>query len=335
MYDSTAYTKYPKHNFIYDKLLIAKSQNIKCGILEQIGKRTDVTYPIFIKPRWGHKSASSKNCFKIKKFDELLPHLEKEDMIWTEFLDARETMTDFLLIGGKIMYQMTSVYSDKQNGFIDDWKYISEDNQPPNNIVEWVNEHMSGYTGVCNVQYRGTVIIEVSLRLSRGGCYFKSTDNVNLIHQVNNVIDKGTWDYSLTDYSYNPFYSYKCYTKFFLIYILPQHVIDMIMRSNNCKSFYEYFFEPSGNSGMAFFQFLHNDFSQGMRVKKTIENLTNFMQLFFYVAIISIIVMFIYYPKHKQKLLILYVVAIIYLMRLINPLSTNYALFKAQRQQLF
>jgi len=34
--------------------------------------------------------------------------------------------------------------------------------------------------------------------------------------QVNNVIDNGSWDYSLTDLDYKPFYSYKCYTKMYI-----------------------------------------------------------------------------------------------------------------------
>jgi hypothetical protein len=335
MYDSTAYTKYPKHQFVYDKLFIAKTQEIQCGVLDQLSKRHDVSYPIFIKPRWGHKSASSKNCFKINEFDEILPHLEKEDMMWTEFIDARETMTDFLMVGGKIMYQMTSVYSEKQNGFIDDWKYISDKNKPPKKIVDWVNEHMKTYTGVCNVQYRGDVIIEVSLRLSRGGCYIKSTDNANLVKQVNSIIDDGIWDYSITNMDYKSFYSYKCYTKLFLVYLLPQHIIDSIMRWGGCKKFYEYFFEPSGKSGMVFFQFLHNDFAEGMRVKKLIENLTNIMQLFFIGALCAIIVLFRYYPKYAYTRIILFVAVLLFMFRFVNPLSTNYSLFKAQRQQMF
>ena len=86
---------------------------------------------------------------------------------------------------------------------------------------------------------------------------------------------------------------------------------------------------------MAFFQFLHNDFSHGMKVKNMIETITNVMQLFFYIAIIMIIVTFIYYPKYKYKWIIMYVVFVLYLFRFINPLSTNYGLMKAQKQQLF
>ena len=66
IFDGKAYKRYPQHNFVYDKLWIAKSQGLKGGKLENLrGKEKTMTYPIFIKPRWGHLSASSKNCFKI------------------------------------------------------------------------------------------------------------------------------------------------------------------------------------------------------------------------------------------------------------------------------
>ena len=36
---------------------------------------------------------------------------------------------------------------------------------------------MKGYTGICNVQYRGKIIIEVGLRCARGGAYILNTKN--------------------------------------------------------------------------------------------------------------------------------------------------------------
>ena len=43
---------------------------------------------------------------------------------------------------------------------------------------------------------------------------------------------------------------------------------------------------------MAFFQFLHNDFTQGMKVKRIVETITFIMQLFFIFSIVSIIISF-------------------------------------------
>ena len=78
-FDGQAYKQYPKHNFVYDKLWVAKSQGIESGELEDLieNRYKRQNYPIFIKPRWGHKSASSKNCYKIKSYEELVKYKDK------------------------------------------------------------------------------------------------------------------------------------------------------------------------------------------------------------------------------------------------------------------
>ena len=81
MYDLTAYHKYPQHNFVYDKLWICKSQGLMCGLLKNMKKNNKNKYPIFIKPRWGHNTATSKNCFKINKFEELITYKNIPDMM--------------------------------------------------------------------------------------------------------------------------------------------------------------------------------------------------------------------------------------------------------------
>ena len=336
MYDIVAYRKYPIHNFVYDKLWIAKSQGLDCGELESLSIDSKVKYPIFIKPRWGHKSASSKNCFKINSFDEATPYLTKEDMIWTEFIDAQETMTDYIMLDGVVMYQMTLIYSEKQNGFIDDYKYISEDNRPPHDIDEWVNKHMNGYSGICNVQYRGTKIIEVSLRLSRGGAYMKSTNNTHLIENINNVVEHGTWDYSYgKKMDYKPFYSFKCYTTSPILYLLPQYLLDSVMSIYKCKPFYEYFFEPSGKRGMVFFQFLHKDFNKGMKCKQFLEHLFSLIQYIFIILLMIVIVLLIIPTRSSFRNNVIIVFVVLYMTKVFNPLSAHYSLFKVQRQQWF
>ena len=84
--------------------------------------------------------------------------------MWSSFVDATEGMTDYVLKEGEIVHQITYNYSEKQNGFSDDWKYISKENTPPDYVTEWVNKNIKGFNGVVNVQYRGPSIIEVGLR---------------------------------------------------------------------------------------------------------------------------------------------------------------------------
>ena len=69
--------------------------------------------------------------------------------------------SDYILLNGQIVYQITYVYSDSQNEFIDDWKFISPDNQPISKITNWVKTHLSDFTGAVNVQYRDDKIISI------------------------------------------------------------------------------------------------------------------------------------------------------------------------------
>ena len=63
--ENTAYRKFPENRRVYDKLWIAKTQGMRCGQLEHLkGKESTVSYPIFIKPRWGHLSVLQRTALR-------------------------------------------------------------------------------------------------------------------------------------------------------------------------------------------------------------------------------------------------------------------------------
>ena len=118
-------------------------------------------------------------------------------MMWSEFIPETEGMTDYFIHNGNIVHQITYIYSETQHGTIaDDWKFISPKSKPPTVIDNWVKENMKGFSGACNVQYRGTKIIEVGLRLARGGAYIYSTNNQTLINSINDLVNHNRWNYS-------------------------------------------------------------------------------------------------------------------------------------------
>ena len=335
VYDKQAYNKYPKYNFVYDKLWVAKSQDLNCGKLDELINKGDlITYPIFIKPRWGHLSATSKNCFKIKSYNELKKYIHFKNMMWSEFIDGREGMTDYILLNGNIMHQITYIYSDKQNGFTEEWKLISPHSKPPVIITEWVNKFLRGYTGIVNVQYRNNKIIEVGLRFARGGAYIINTDNKALLENIHNVVANNFWDFSLQNkINFKPYYSIKCYTTIPIIYIFPQHILDLLVRSQTRHFFYEYYFEPVGKEGMVFLQFMHDDLEKGLLAKKRIETIFNIMQfIMFFLIILMFIVLF---SKWRYKYIFSLFILLLFLTRYLNPIVANYNLYKAQKQSIF
>lgn len=277
--DGKAYKQNKEYRILYDKLFILHSQNLAGGELLEL-KETEVTFPIFIKPRYGHKTSSSKDCYKIKKREDLEPHYHKKDMMWSEFIDATEGMTDFVLVNGEIVYQLTYVYSEKQYGFADVWKYISSESTPPPEIVAWVHKHLQGYTGPLNVQYRDTKIIEVGLRFARRGMYLESTQHKELIESINHVWKHKTWNHRET-IVIEPFYSFKCWSPIPVVCLLPHHLIQIILHHNGALPYSEFYFEPINTRSTIFYQFLHRDFKEGMRLKHTIETLLSIVNMSF------------------------------------------------------
>lgn len=335
IYDLNSYRMYPNHNFVYDKLWVAQSQNLPAGELENLFTTIKKpNYPIFIKPRWGHLSAASKNCFKINSFDELSKYKHFKHMMWSGFVDGTEGMTDFIVLKGNIMHQITYKYSEKQNGFTDEYKYISSNTPTPKIISDWVTANLRDYTGIVNVQYRNDIIIEVGLRLARSGAYVIATDNHAILTNIYNVIDKNQWDYSLNDnMDFEPYYAFKCYTKMPIVYIWPQHILDLIVKSQTSRPFYEYYFEPVGREGMVFLQFMHDDLEKGMAIKKRIEFLFVLTQIITMILIVfTILVLF---SKWNCKYIFFIMMVLLYLTRFLNPHNTSYTLYKGQRQTIF
>jgi hypothetical protein len=335
--DAQAYIKYKHHRIVYDKLWIAKTQHMKCGLLDELSnkhKRETINYPIFIKPRWGHLSATSKNCYKINNQQELEKYLNIREMMWSEFIDGTEGMTDFLLLNGNIVYQLSYDYSHKQNGFSDVWKYISPDTPTPTTVIQWVNHHMDNYTGFVNVQYRKDIrenkhrIIEVGLRPARSGAYIIATDNEAIMRNIHNVVDKNYWDSSLEkNMRFTPYYSFKCFTKLPILYLWPQKILDCIVSFYTPRPLYEYYFEPVNNEGTVFLQFSHDNFDTGMEAKKKIELLFNITQ-FIMVVLILFSILSILLFKSPLKYLITVTILGLFFTRFLNPLSANYALYK-------
>jgi len=328
-FDAQAYRQNPQYQFTYDKLFIAESQGMKCGTLDSLRGKTNIQYPIFIKPRYGHKSASSKNCYKIKSYAELEKQFHKPEMMWSEFVNATEGMTDFVLVNGAIVYQLSYKYSEKQHGFADDWKFISPELTPPSEIVDWVTRYMVGYTGPVNVQYRDVKIIEVGLRFARSGMYLESAGNKVLIDTINDMWRTKTWNHTRDDkLGFTPFYSFKSWSPIPIIYLLPQHVVDWVVRSHKCMTFYEYYFEPTGKSSLIFFQLLHHDFDMGMKAKKLLEKLLVAMNI----LIIGLFLAGLALAITKRKAWLLIVAIVLYLTTMDNSLDVIVHQIKNQKQ---
>jgi len=172
--------------------------------------------------------------------------------------------------------------------------------------------------------------MEVGLRFARGGAYIIATDNKCLIDNINLLYTKNEWNYDKkNEMKFKPYYSFKCYTTLPIVYIFPQKIIDWYMRKRTRRPFYEYYFEPTGSSGMVFFQFMEDDFKTGMKIKRDIERVFDTVQIAMYFLIVYFFVLL--YIRGKYTIYI-YIMLLIWLTRALNPINSNFKIYKAQSQ---
>ena len=118
-----------------------------------------------------------------------------------------------------------------------------------------------------------------------------------------------------------------------IVYVWPPHILDIIIRSQTSRPFYEYYFEPVGNEGMVFIQFMHDNLEEGLKIKKRIEWLFVLTQICTIILIIlTILVLF---SKWSFKYYFVVIMILLYLTRFLNPINTSYTLYKGQRQGFF
>jgi hypothetical protein len=119
--------------------------------------------------------------------------------------------------------------------------------------------------------------------------YIESTQHKELIESINNVWKHKTWHYR-QDIVIDPFYSFKCWSPIPVVCLLPHHFIQFILHHYGALPFSESYFEPTGKNSTIFYQFLHRDFKEGMRLKRTIETLLSIVNMsFLFIAVVLIL----------------------------------------------
>ena len=337
VYDGGCYERYKDQRFIYDKLWVAKSQGLHAGLVSRLlDDPHTVSYPIFVKPRWGHKTSGSKYCQKITSAGDLPSKTaaERHELMWSELLKGREGMTDFIVVKGQVVYEMSHECSNEQHGFADAWKYTAPRNKAPTAVREWVEQHLRAFTGIVNVQYRDDKVFEAGLRPARTGAYFAATDNEALLRNVSTAIGKGEWNFEEQgQMTYKPFYSFKCHTRAPIVYLWPQHLLDAIMRRLTTRPFYEYYPEPTGSQGMVFLQFMHDNLEEGKKASAFLETLFTCTQWFF--LLLATVTAATLAADWKYKWALLALAVALYLTQLLNPLNAPIRFTRARRAQAF
>jgi len=159
--DWEAWTLYPAHRWIYDKLAVALSQGLAAAPHGVIPPR----FPVFSKPMMNLRSmgAGSLAIPDIETYRTAL----QPGHFWCTLLTGAHVSTDAAVVDGTVVWWRHATGATAPGGTFDYW-HIHAEAMP---AVEdwcgaWARKHLAGYTGMVNFETIGSRIIEAHLRFA-------------------------------------------------------------------------------------------------------------------------------------------------------------------------
>ena len=159
--DEDAYKFNPRHRWIYDKLRVAKSQQLECGLHDESPPR----YPVFCKPVTNLKGMGAGTSVLRAELD-FRDHCKPGDF-WSELLTGAHVSTDWAVVQGGTAWCRHTRGMPGVAGTFDFWKVEARSRGGLERCCrEWIRRHLPDYTGMVNIETIGGRIIEAHLRFS-------------------------------------------------------------------------------------------------------------------------------------------------------------------------
>ncbi|MEM9692699.1 MAG: hypothetical protein AAGA56_09150 [Myxococcota bacterium] len=159
--DLDSYRLYPKHRWIYNKLLVAETQGLPCGphgILPE-------TYPVFSKPIYNLRGMGMET----RVFPSEAEYLAERDPghMWVELLRGDHLSSDLAVVAGEVQWWRHVQGKPGPHQTFDYWTVLAARRPDVEQFCEaWVKEHFADYTGMMNLETIGGRIIEGHLRFA-------------------------------------------------------------------------------------------------------------------------------------------------------------------------
>jgi hypothetical protein len=159
--DWEAWTLYPAHRWIYDKLAVALSQGLDAaphGVVPP-------NFPVFSKPMMNLRSMGA-GSLPIPDIETYRASLQPGHF-WCTLLTGAHVSTDAAIVDGQAVWWRHATGTTTLGGTFDNW-HIHAEAMPE---IEdwcggWARTHLAGYTGMVNFETIGNRIIEAHLRFA-------------------------------------------------------------------------------------------------------------------------------------------------------------------------
>ncbi len=159
--DADAWTWFPRHRWIYDKLAVAQSQGIPAaphGVMPP-------SFPVFSKPLMNLRGMGTGS--QVIASPEAYAAALTPGHFWMELLEGEHVSTDVAVQAGRAAWWRHATGIPRPGGTFDRWVVHAEARpQLEAACGAWIASHLADYTGMLNLETIGGRIIEAHLRFA-------------------------------------------------------------------------------------------------------------------------------------------------------------------------
>lgn len=281
--DQTSHDYYADYRHIYDRLWIANSQHIDCGLMNRIPNN----FPVFVKPL-KNLNGGNRDCYKVNSVSEFNKLDHRVDLFWCEFIEGSETSWDIVVINGVPDWWVKHQIDHMNDDYLEKYKVTNIRDELPYNLIEWIKTHLGNYTGNLNLQCRGKddIIIEAGLRMDGGGDFlnmpqlwneYVPTENINELWESN-----GT---SWTRPGYPPSYVIlQVHVSNCVVFPLPMIFYNMLVDDKFIHKFYIDRGENEKSISQIITRYQH--IGEATKLRTHIEKLNRYWDLFIKITLV-------------------------------------------------
>jgi hypothetical protein len=159
--DELAYQRYPRHRWIYNKLLICETQGLDNAPHDIMPSQ----FPVFSKPIYNMRGMGCGG--KIIESPEQFRAAVQPGHMWMPLLHGEHVSTDAAVNDGEPVWWRHTIGKTLEQGMFDHWVILGESRPKIEEYCgEWLRRHLKGYTGCVNFETIGGKIIEAHLRFA-------------------------------------------------------------------------------------------------------------------------------------------------------------------------
>jgi hypothetical protein len=159
--DTDAFKFNPRHRWIYNKLLVARSQGLESGLHDLAPPR----YPVFCKPVTNLKGMGTGSCVLQDERD--YREYCTPGKFWMRLMSGEHISTDWAVVRGETSWWRHTLGIPGIAGTFDYWMIQARARPRLESYCRsWIRTYLPDYTGMLNIETIGGRIIEAHLRFA-------------------------------------------------------------------------------------------------------------------------------------------------------------------------